>query len=171
VDTSTIETIETGLKAVAASQSAGSTTQDALQWLRASRDEWLILFDNADDPEINLNKWLPQCNHGNIVITSRNPGLVAYAGSHSLVSDMEELDAVELLLKSAGQQQTPETRKISADIVKVAIFCEFKVETEVLLKGTVVSSSGHYPSWCIHLKVWGTGKLLGTLRQEQRPPT
>jgi hypothetical protein len=127
VDTSTIETIETGLKAIAASQSAGNSAQDALQWLRASPDDWLILFDNADDPNINLNKWFPQCNHGNIVITSRNPGLVVYAGSHSLVSDMEELDAVELLLKSAGQPETPENRKISADIVKVAIPCKFQL--------------------------------------------
>ena len=164
MDTSTIETIEDGLKAIATSQSAVSTTQDALQWLRGSRDNWLILFDNADDPKINLNTWLPQCNHGNIVITSRNPGLVVYAGSHSLVSDMEEPEAVELLLKSAGQQQTPENRKTSADIVKVASYSLYiAVETEVLLKGTVVSSSGHHPSWCIHLKVWGTGQLLGPL--------
>jgi hypothetical protein len=119
LDTSTIETIETGLKAIATSQSAGSTAQDALQWLKSSLDEWLLLFNNADDPKINLNRWFPQCTHGNIVITSRNPGLVVYAGYHSLVSDMEELDAVELLLKSASQNGTLNNKKLAVEIVKV----------------------------------------------------
>ncbi|KAJ7797354.1 hypothetical protein B0H14DRAFT_2911820, partial [Mycena olivaceomarginata] len=53
---------------------------------------------------INLNDFIPQCNHGNIIITTRNPGLRVY-GSHSLVSDMEEEDAVALLLKSAAQSK------------------------------------------------------------------
>jgi hypothetical protein len=119
VDTSTVETIETGLKAIVASQSAGNTAEDAFQWLCNNRDEWLLLFDNADDPKINLNKWFPQCTHGNILITSRNPGLVVYAGSHSLISDLEELDAVELLLKSAAQEGTPGNKTLAADIVKV----------------------------------------------------
>jgi hypothetical protein len=49
VDASTIETIEIGLKALATSRSAGSTAVDALQWLRSAQDEWLLLFDKADD--------------------------------------------------------------------------------------------------------------------------
>ncbi|KAJ6564776.1 hypothetical protein B0H19DRAFT_870607, partial [Mycena capillaripes] len=61
---------------------------------------WLLFFDNADDPKINMNKFLPQCSHGNIIITSRNPELHGYGGSSSLVTDMEEDDAVVLLLKS-----------------------------------------------------------------------
>jgi hypothetical protein len=121
VDTSTIETIKTGLKAIAASHSAGNTAEDAFKWLCNTRDEWLILFDNADDPKINLNKWFPQCAHGNIVITSRNPGLVVYAGSHSLVSDMEEPDAIELLLKSAVQDSTPSNKRLATSIVKVCV--------------------------------------------------
>jgi hypothetical protein len=121
VDTTTIETIETGLKAIVASQSAGSTAQDAVKWLTSKKEKWLVLFDNADDPKINLNKWFPQCKHGNIVITSRNPGLAVYAGSHSPVSDMEESDATELLLKSAAQESTHGNKRLAADIVKVCI--------------------------------------------------
>ena len=76
-------------------------------------------LDNADDPSIDLNHSIPQCNHGNIISTSRNPRLCVYAGSHSLVSDMEEEDAVALLLKSAAQEVTIGTEQIATEIVKV----------------------------------------------------
>ncbi|KAJ7864198.1 hypothetical protein B0H13DRAFT_1502046, partial [Mycena leptocephala] len=101
LDASTMETINTGLKEIAAVKNAGSSAQDALKWLVDNHEKWLLFFDNADDPSINLNVFLPQCDHGNIVITSRNPELCVYAGLHSPVSDMEETDAVALLLKSA----------------------------------------------------------------------
>ncbi|KAJ7724104.1 hypothetical protein B0H16DRAFT_1247963, partial [Mycena metata] len=93
--------------------------QDGLLWLTSKVEEWLLLFDNADDPSINLNDFIPRCNHGNIIITSRNPGLRVYAGSNSLVSDMETEDAVALLLKSAVQEATSHTEQIAAEIVKV----------------------------------------------------
>jgi hypothetical protein len=125
IDTSTIETIDTGLKNIALANKAGSTSQDALQWLRNKPEEWLLFFDNADDPKLNLNKFLPRCNHGNILITSRNPELRGYAGAHSLVSDMEESDAVELLLRSATQNTTPGNRQTAVEIVKVGAHCSF----------------------------------------------
>ncbi|KAJ7446611.1 hypothetical protein FB451DRAFT_976970, partial [Mycena latifolia] len=97
VDCSTIETVGTGLKSIATTKSVGDSLKDALQWLKSKPDEWLLFFDNADDPRINLNDYLPQCSHGNIIITSRNPGLCVYAGVHNSVGDMEETDAVDLL--------------------------------------------------------------------------
>ncbi|KAJ7637824.1 P-loop containing nucleoside triphosphate hydrolase protein, partial [Mycena rosella] len=119
IDTSTVETIDTGLKNIAATRNVGSTADDTLEWLSTQPAEWLLLFDNADDPNINLHKFFPACTHGNILITSRNPGLRVYAGAHCLVSDMEELDAVELLLTSAGEDVTSGNRVIAAEIVKV----------------------------------------------------
>ncbi|KAJ7640930.1 hypothetical protein B0H17DRAFT_960193, partial [Mycena rosella] len=116
IDTSTVETINTGLKNMTVTRNAGSTADDALGWLSTQPAEWLLLFDNADDPNINLHKFFPACTHGNILITSRNPGLRVYTGAHCLVSDMEELDAVELLLTSAGEDFTSGNRIIAADI-------------------------------------------------------
>ncbi|KAF7371238.1 FabD/lysophospholipase-like protein [Mycena sanguinolenta] len=112
MDASATETIETGIKNMAATKQAGTSVQDALSWLINNQGEWLLLFDNADDPEINLNQFFPKCNHGNIIITSRNPNLRVY-GAHSQVSDMEESDAVILLLKSA-QQEASETNQVLA---------------------------------------------------------
>ncbi|KAJ7720422.1 hypothetical protein B0H16DRAFT_389270 [Mycena metata] len=118
IDTSTIATIETGLKNIAILKNFGDAPLDGLLWLTSKVEEWLIFFDNADDPSINLNDYIPQCNRGNIIITSRNPGMCVYAGSNSLVSDMEEEDAVTLLLKSALQKATNRTEEIAAEIVK-----------------------------------------------------
>ncbi|KAJ7703584.1 P-loop containing nucleoside triphosphate hydrolase protein, partial [Mycena rosella] len=117
IDTSTVTTIETGFKNIATIKGVGDSSQDALKWLKSKPDEWLLFFDNADDPKIDLNKYFPQCNHGNIIITSRNPGLCVYAGSHSAVSDMEEPDAVNLLLRSAAQDATDHNKAIAAEIV------------------------------------------------------
>ncbi|KAJ7712796.1 P-loop containing nucleoside triphosphate hydrolase protein [Mycena metata] len=118
VDTSTSATIETGLKNIAILKDFGVSPQDGLLWLTSKVEEWLLLFDNADDPSINLNDYIPQCNHGNIIITSRNPEMCVYAGSNSLVSDMEEEDAVTLLLKSALQKATSHTEEVATEIVK-----------------------------------------------------
>ncbi|KAJ7765163.1 P-loop containing nucleoside triphosphate hydrolase protein [Mycena metata] len=118
IDTSTIATIETGLKNIGIQRDFGDSPEDGLLWLASKLEEWLLFFDNADDPSINLNDFIPQCNHGNIIITSRNPGMCVYAGSNSLVSDMEEEDAVALLLKSALQTATVRTEQIAAEIVK-----------------------------------------------------
>ncbi|KAJ7805967.1 hypothetical protein B0H13DRAFT_1929851 [Mycena leptocephala] len=122
LDASTTATIETGLKNIATLKNIGNSSQDALKWLANQDEDWLLFFDNADDPNINLNSFLPQCKHGNIVITSRNPGLCVYAGSNSQVSDMEETDAVPLLLKSAAQEISPANELVAAEIVKAGGF-------------------------------------------------
>ncbi|KAJ6506482.1 hypothetical protein DFH09DRAFT_1289119 [Mycena vulgaris] len=88
IDTSTTETIDTGLKNIAAAQNAGSTARDGLDWLSSKPAEWLLFFDNADDPKIDLNIFFP------------------------------ELDTVDLLLTSAAQAITPGNKEIAAEIVK-----------------------------------------------------
>ncbi|KAJ7765214.1 hypothetical protein B0H16DRAFT_1687404 [Mycena metata] len=118
IDTSTIATIETCLKNIAILKDFGDSPENGLLWLASKVEEWLLFFDNADDPSINLNDYIPQCNHGNIIITSRNPGICVYAASNSLVSDMEEEDAVALLLKSALQMARVCTEQVAAEIVK-----------------------------------------------------
>ncbi|KAJ7637818.1 P-loop containing nucleoside triphosphate hydrolase protein, partial [Mycena rosella] len=138
IDTSILETIDTGLKNIAATKNVGSTADDALQWLSSQPSEWMLLFDNAEDPSIDLHRFFPPCTHGNILITSRNPGLRVYAGSHSLVSDMEELDAVELLLKSASEEITTGNKVIAAEIVKALWY----LPLAIIQAGAFISKSG-----------------------------
>ncbi|KAJ6573466.1 P-loop containing nucleoside triphosphate hydrolase protein [Mycena vulgaris] len=143
LDASTEETIETGLKNIATMKNIGNSSQDALKWLANQDEDWLLFIDNADDPNINLNSFLPRCNHGNIVITSRNPGLCVYAGSHSQVSDMEETDAVPLLLKSAAQEISPANEPIAAEIVKVLCY----LPLAIVQAGGFISQSGALGSY------------------------
>ncbi|KAJ6471935.1 P-loop containing nucleoside triphosphate hydrolase protein [Mycena sanguinolenta] len=107
----------THLKNLATTKQSGNSMQDALSWLLNNNGEWLLFFDNADDPNINLNQFFPKCTHGNIVITSRNPNLRAY-GAHSQVSDMDKADAMELLLKSAHQEASEPNKLLAMGIVK-----------------------------------------------------
>jgi hypothetical protein len=118
IDARTQDTINAGLKNIALIK-AGNTSQDALNWLQGKHNQWLLFFDNADDPEIDLNPFLPQCDHGNIIIASRNPALRFYAGSDAHVSDMEETDAIKLLLTRAAQEVTPRNEGMAAEIVQV----------------------------------------------------
>ncbi|KAJ6456975.1 hypothetical protein C8R45DRAFT_1185122 [Mycena sanguinolenta] len=107
VDASNTNTIETSLMNVAATEQAGKSSQDVLNLLANKHEEWLLFLDNADDPTINLNHWFPRCNHGNIIITTRNH-----------MSNMEKLDAVALLLKSALCPSSPTNVQLAAEIVK-----------------------------------------------------
>ncbi|KAJ6600294.1 hypothetical protein DFH09DRAFT_1271199 [Mycena vulgaris] len=122
IDASTTETIVSGLKNIAMARSLGNNSGDALRWLQSKPSDWLLFFDNADDPKLDLNKFLPKCSHGNILLTSRNHGLRVYAGGNHEVKDMEEIEAEELLLKSAELELTPANRKVAAEIVKVLCF-------------------------------------------------
>ncbi|KAJ6555646.1 P-loop containing nucleoside triphosphate hydrolase protein, partial [Mycena vulgaris] len=144
IDTSTTGTIDAGLKNIAATRNAGSTAQEALEWLSSKPAEWLLFFDNADDLKINLNKFFPHCKHGNILITSRNPRLRAYAGSHSLVSDMEEPDAVALLLKSCAEEElTPRNKELATDIVKALYY----LPLAIIQAGAFILKSGALSSY------------------------
>ncbi|KAJ7748320.1 P-loop containing nucleoside triphosphate hydrolase protein, partial [Mycena maculata] len=142
IDTSTRDTIETGLKNIAVTK-AGSSSQDALRWLVSKLDDWLLFFDNADDPKINLNSFFPKCAHGNILITSRNPGLCVYAGSHALISDMEEPDAVHLLLTSAAQDFTAGNKDMAVEIVK-ELSC---LPLAIIQAGAFIAESGALNSY------------------------
>ncbi|KAJ7278543.1 P-loop containing nucleoside triphosphate hydrolase protein [Mycena rebaudengoi] len=123
LDASTIGTIKSGLKNIALTRSIGSEDDDASRWLASSQDEWLLIFDNSDDPRINLFNHFPQSSRGNILITSRNPELYVHApDSHHRISDMKEDDAVRLLLACSMQPANTETENLARDIVK-ALYC------------------------------------------------
>jgi hypothetical protein len=119
VDASTTQTIVTGLKNLATAWNIGDSSQDALKGLVSKQEQWLLFFDNADDPQLNLNQFFPKCNHGNIIVTSRNPGLRVY-GTHSEISDMEESDAMALLLTSSAQETSPASELLARAIVKAS---------------------------------------------------
>lgn len=62
---------------------------------------WLLVFDNVDDLEsFKISLFIPTCDHGTVIMTSRRPECVDLgAGSGIPVEEMEEADGIELLLK------------------------------------------------------------------------
>ncbi|KAJ7857853.1 hypothetical protein B0H13DRAFT_2574097 [Mycena leptocephala] len=119
INASSLQTLDTALKNIAISHKIGKSSEDGLLWLISQREEWMLLFDNADDPSIDLFHFFPRCTHGNIIITSRNPQLAVHGPrSHSKVGDMNETDAIDLLLLSAVQEKTIESNQSASEIVK-----------------------------------------------------
>ncbi|KAJ7049221.1 P-loop containing nucleoside triphosphate hydrolase protein, partial [Mycena amicta] len=105
INASSAETIEAGYQQLAIAKKLGDTVEAAQTWLKANQQEWLIFFDNADKRDLNLGPYLPKYDHGNILITSRNPDLWAHTGSPGKaikISDLAIDDARILLLKRAG---------------------------------------------------------------------
>ncbi|KAJ7463238.1 hypothetical protein FB451DRAFT_1370716 [Mycena latifolia] len=143
VDASTAETIDAGLKNIATITGIGDLSKDALQWLESKEEGWLLFFDNADDPKVNLNNFFPQCSHGNIIITSRNPGLCVYAGGHCVVSDMEEQEAVDLLIRSAAEDTTDHKKETAAQIVRVLHY----LPLAIIQAGAFIAKTGNLDSY------------------------
>src|ERR1700733_5002370 len=110
IDASSIHTIDTDLKNIALVKEIGQTAVDTIQWLKQHHEEWLLLFNNADDTTINLQNDFPSCSHGNILITSRNPETCIHASNANYkVSGMTPGDARDLLLSVANWHATNET--------------------------------------------------------------
>ena len=63
---------------------------------------WLLVLDNADDPEMDVSKYFPAGGRGHILITTRNPGAIEYATIGNFrFQGMEPEEAIQLLLRSA----------------------------------------------------------------------
>ncbi|PVF96985.1 FabD/lysophospholipase-like protein [Serendipita vermifera] len=82
--------------------------QEALQVLQdaslAISREWVLIFDNyCDNPDIKLSTFFPRCDHGFIIVTTRNrlPGALT-KGVHIEVAVMEEEEAHKVLIRSAN---------------------------------------------------------------------
>ncbi|KAJ7789138.1 P-loop containing nucleoside triphosphate hydrolase protein [Mycena olivaceomarginata] len=119
INASSCQTLDTAFKNIAISQKIGTTLEDVLLWLVAQNEEWMLLFDEADDLQINLFPFFPKCTHGNIIITSRNPDLASYGPmSHSKVGDMQETEAIGLLLSRAVKEKNVQNIEKASEIVK-----------------------------------------------------
>ncbi|KAJ7282309.1 P-loop containing nucleoside triphosphate hydrolase protein [Mycena rebaudengoi] len=158
LDASSIETLKSGLANISVTQSIGRDHQDALLWL-AHQAEWLLIFDNADDPNINLYHFFPQSNCGNILITSRNPQLSIHApDTHQHVSNMDVEDAVQLLLASSVQPTRPANQILATEIVKV-LHC---FPLAVVQAGAFISKTGDMGKYLSRYKL-NQARLLSTM--------
>lgn len=119
VDATTEETIKTDLEAITP-LGVKPSVEAARSWL-ANQDNanWLLVFNNADNTDLNLGRFFPLSRSGNILITTRNQNLLDLSTSSERVAEMEPEDAVKLLLKLSKVHETDENKDSAALIVQV----------------------------------------------------
>lgn len=82
-------------------------------------DDWVLLYDNADDPSVKLAAYIPKSLRGNIIITTRNAGLRILAPDASCeVSNLEEDTAIDLLLRLPGLPKTQENITLASHLTR-----------------------------------------------------
>ncbi|KAH8797789.1 hypothetical protein DL96DRAFT_1824929 [Flagelloscypha sp. PMI_526] len=120
IDASSKLTLENDLAAIAVESSDRPSVDDALRILRSRQDEWLLFFDNADDPSFDLRPYI-SWSHGNILITTRNRELRIHAPKCSIWVDRLDLkDAIKLLLRGLPVGDGSEQQNIA---VVIALGC------------------------------------------------
>jgi tetratricopeptide (TPR) repeat protein len=113
IDASSESSLELALMQIAQANNIAQETKpsatSALQWI-SKRANWLIVYDSADGHYSVVEKFLPPGNGGNVLISSRNPGLKRMTlDKNSLeVLDMTNEEGISLLLKSAMLDGTSE---------------------------------------------------------------
>ena len=131
IDASSIGTITQGLKGIcnlpeAQSSALDGSLQSALWWISSLGDNYAMVFDNADNlmPE-ELEQYFPSGLGGNILITSRNSGLKHLTlHENSLeVKEMEENEAISLLLRAACLDESQENLQAEASKIVNELFC------------------------------------------------
>ena len=126
VDASSLSTILQTLKGIGQSCALDGSPESALQWIGSLKENYIMVFDNADvlSPAA-LEAYFPPGRKGNILITSHNSAMktLTLAENSLEVSEMEEQDAIELLLKSSClESPTPDVQVEASKIVK-ELFC------------------------------------------------
>ena len=131
IDASSVDTITQGLKGICnlpAAQSSGldGSLQSALHWIGLLKENYVMVFDNADVlSPAELEAYLPPGRGGNILITSRNSTMRNLTSpENSLeVTEMEENDAIELLLKASCLDLSSMEFQAEASKIVKELFC------------------------------------------------
>ena len=121
IDATSAETAEKSFLAIARECGLEQNMYSVKTWL-SGKDNWLLIMDNADDPDLKIEELFPEGNRGAVLITTRNPDFRVHGTSGSYnVDEMCSKDAVALLLKTAveNNDKDTETQEIAGEIVKV----------------------------------------------------
>ena len=111
-----------GISSISAAQASGveGSVESVLQWISCIEGEWLIVYDNADNPSPEVvAKFIPQGNRGNILVTSRNRSMGRLVSSENIIeiNEMEEADAISLLLKASYIDALPQHLQAAGKLV------------------------------------------------------
>src|SRR4051812_1315610 len=78
------------------------TAHAGRHWLSTRREPWLLIIDNADNPELDLASLFPEGDRGHVLVTTRNPDFRRFATAGSIeLKGLKKQEALQLLLKRA----------------------------------------------------------------------
>ena len=74
---------------------------DTLYVLASTKKSWLLILDNADNPNFDYQAYFLSGNHGAVLMRSRVPEYKQYSpDANKALEGLEEEDSKELLLKA-----------------------------------------------------------------------
>ncbi|CAJ2500089.1 Uu.00g029420.m01.CDS01 [Anthostomella pinea] len=110
IDCTTEVTAEAGFATLGQRAGKGQEIGAGQDWLSRSPDPWLLILDNANDPEMELANFIPPTGNGHILITTRNPNAKIYSTLGSLhFKGMDPEEAITLFLRLAYPDSAPNT--------------------------------------------------------------
>lgn len=130
-----------------------NSPQTVLDWIAQLEDEWLIVYDNAED---FISGYLPSGSKENILITSRNPGLARHtSGLRMALDQMFEDDAITLF-KSSGchNNLSTEDENFCKEIVSAIELFPLAVD----LAGAYTAADNGFCDLHEYLKLFAKGK-------------
>lgn len=112
--------LENGLERLIRSRDArywNKSHEDATIWLATTKTPCLVIFDNADDPDMDLSPYMPAGKGKHFVITSRNPtrAILGPDSSHE-VGKLDPSDSIKLLLSTCRYPDTDANRTYAGEI-------------------------------------------------------
>jgi tetratricopeptide (TPR) repeat protein len=107
IDVSTTDLAERSFLDVAQKLAIPAQTwEDARLGIANFPHPWLLVLDNADDPEVDYQDYFPGGRRGVVMLTSRNDECQQYATAKSIALEgLDDGEARDLLLKAAGVPQ------------------------------------------------------------------
>ena len=112
IDASNEERAKLGFASLGRQAGKGETFEAGMHWLSRCTKPWLLVIDNADDPDMDVSQYFPTGGNGYILITTRNPGATNHATVGQIqFRSMDPEEAISLLLKHAYPQDESEHLK------------------------------------------------------------
>jgi tetratricopeptide (TPR) repeat protein len=120
IDASSYASIQSDLQAWI--QAAGDgherdTWEDAIRLLTSVPldERWLLILDNADDPNLNLVLFIPKSPNLTVIVTSRNRDIGHLSTTYHLeLGEMEEDEALATLLQTARRELPLSTEEMES---------------------------------------------------------
>lgn len=142
VDVSSPPTAISGFQAIAEELGLHDESIGAsLHMLAKLQRRWLLLLDNANDPEFDYSAYIPSGTQGAVIMTSRIPECSRYSTLPvEVLEGLEEEHSIQLLLKAA---RVPKTSLHSSKEQAEAIVQLLGSHTLALIQAGAYIAEGH----------------------------